>query len=44
MSRIEYDESMSAQKVALQMGREKQAVCGKRSQAFLAELEQYLPL
>ena len=42
MSRIEYSDSMSDQQVALQMGRDKHTVRGKVSQAFLAELEQYL--
>ena len=42
MSRIEYDDSLSDQQVALQMGRDKHTVRGKVSQAFLAELEQYL--
>ena len=42
MSRIEYSEYSEYWEMNLQVGREKQTVRGKVSQAFLAELEQYL--
>ena len=42
MSRINYDESMDDGALALQMGREVQTIRGKRSRAFLRELEGYL--
>lgn len=42
MSRIEYDEDMHRAGIALQLGREKQAISSKRGRAFLLELERVL--
>ena len=42
MGRIEYDESVTGTEIALQVGRERRTIRGKRGHAFLVRLEQAL--